>query len=133
MSLDFYQEAGGGPFFFDWKVFLLEPLYQDKLATDKKPTVGYSIPDEIPTHWRIQGVRRRRAPPSPTGSISFIFAYVFAEKCTHRRSAPPPTGQRPPQREILDPPLLPLAFSSVNWCKIYVFTSNIMVLHHKVS
>ena len=24
-------------------------LYQDKLTTDKKPTVGYSIPDEIPT------------------------------------------------------------------------------------
>ena len=26
-----------------------------------------------------------------------------------------------------------LAFSSVNWCKIDVFTSNIMVLHHKMS
>ena len=26
-----------------------------------------------------------------------------------------------------------LAFSSVNWCKIEVFTSNIMVLHHKMS
>ena len=26
-----------------------ETLYQDKLTTDKKPTVGYSIPDEIPT------------------------------------------------------------------------------------
>ena len=24
-------------------------LYQDKFTTDKKPTVGYSIPDEIPT------------------------------------------------------------------------------------
>ena len=24
-------------------------MYQDKLTTDKKPTVGYSIPDEIPT------------------------------------------------------------------------------------
>ena len=24
-------------------------LYQDKLTTDKKPTVGYLIPDEIPT------------------------------------------------------------------------------------
>ena len=24
-------------------------LYQDELTTDKKPTVGYSIPDEIPT------------------------------------------------------------------------------------
>ena len=26
-----------------------------------------------------------------------------------------------------------LAFSSVNWCKIYVFTSNILVLHHEMS
>ena len=26
-----------------------------------------------------------------------------------------------------------LAFSSVNWCKIDVFPSNIMVLHHKMS
>ena len=42
---------------------------------DKKPTVGYSIPDEN----------------------------------------------------------LPLDFSSVNWCKIDVFTSNIMVSHHKMS
>ena len=28
-------------------------------------------------------------PPPPTGSISFIFTYVFAEKCTSRRLAPP--------------------------------------------
>ena len=28
-------------------------LYQDKLTTDKKPTVGYSIPDEIPTTCKI--------------------------------------------------------------------------------
>ena len=26
-----------------------------------------------------------------------------------------------------------LSFSSVNWCKMDVFTSNIMVLHHKMS
>ena len=46
----------------------------------------------------------RRAPP--TGSISFVFAYVFAEKCMRQRLAPPPpTGRRPAQREILDPPL----------------------------
>ena len=47
------------------------------------------------------------APPAcaaPTGSNSFSFAYVFAEKCPHRRLAAP---QRlgTPQREILDPPL----------------------------
>ena len=34
----------------------------------------------------------------PTGSISFVFAYIFTEKCMRRRLAPP-------QREILDPPL----------------------------
>ena len=28
--------------------------------------------------------------PPPTGSISFVFAYVFAEKCTRRRLVPPP-------------------------------------------
>ena len=38
-------------------------------------------------HWRIQGAPPARAPP--TGSISFIFTYVFTEKCTRRRSAPP--------------------------------------------
>ena len=54
-------------------------------------------------HWRIQG-RRQRVPP-PTGSISFIFAYIFAKRCTHRRLAPP-NGLVPPQREILDLPLL---------------------------
>ena len=48
-------------------------------------------------HWRIQGVLPVHAPP--TGSISFVFAYVFAKKCTHPRlvlpqrvSTPPPTG-----------------------------------------
>ena len=30
-------------------VNILDTLYRDKLTTDKKPTVGYSIPDEIPT------------------------------------------------------------------------------------
>ena len=40
----------------------------------------------------------------PTGSNSFVFAYVFAKKCPHRRLAPPKwLGAPPPQREILDP------------------------------
>ena len=34
---------------------------------------------------------------------------------------------------ILDEIPTTLAFSSVNWCKIDVFTLNIMVLHHKMS
>ena len=54
-------------------------------------------------HWRIQG----GAPPAPppTGSNSFVFTYVFAEKHTCRRSAPPQQVGAPPQRKILDPPL----------------------------
>ena len=35
----------GSPNFSDRRV----TLYQDKLTTDKKSTVGYSNPDEIPT------------------------------------------------------------------------------------
>ena len=46
----------------------------------------------------IGGSRGAPAAPPPTGSISFVFTYIFAEKCTHRRLASP-------QREILDPPL----------------------------
>ena len=54
-------------------------------------------------HWRIQGGAAGTRPPT-TGSISFIFAYVFAKNGMHRRLVPP---QRvgAPQREILDPPL----------------------------
>ena len=57
----------------------------------------------------IGGSRGALPAPPPTGSISFIFAYVFAKKCMRQRLAPPPpTGRRPPppQREILDPPLI---------------------------
>ena len=48
-------------------------------------------------HWQIQGGAASAHPP-PTGSISFVFAYIFARKCTHRRLVSP-------QWEILDPPL----------------------------
>ena len=54
-------------------------------------------------HWWIQGgAAGARPPPGPN---SFIFAYVFAKKCPHRRLAPP-MAWRPPQREILDPLLV---------------------------
>ena len=46
------------------------------------------------------GHRQCTPPPPPTGSISFIFTYIFAKKCTHQRLAPPPPW------EILDPPLI---------------------------
>ena len=42
--------------------------------------------------------------PSPMGPNSFIFAYIFTEKCLRQRSTPP-NGCTPPLREILDPPL----------------------------
>ena len=55
---------------------------------------------------RIGRSRGRRRRALPTGSISFIFAYIFAKKCMHWRLAPPQwVGTPPPQREILDPPL----------------------------
>ena len=41
----FPNKRGGA--YINWGAFIT--LYQDKLTTDKKPTVGYSIPDEIPT------------------------------------------------------------------------------------
>ena len=37
-------------------------------------------------------------PPPPMGPNSFIFAYIFTEKCPRRRSTPPLTGARPPMR-----------------------------------
>ena len=33
----------------------------------------------------------RRPPPPPTGPNSFVFTYVFTEKCRCRRLTPPPT------------------------------------------
>ena len=44
------------------------------------------------------------APHLPTGSISFIFAYVFAKKYVLEVRTPP-MGWCPPQWEILDPQL----------------------------
>ena len=64
------------------------------------------------SHWRIQGGAAGARPP-PTGSISFVFAYVFVEKCTCRRLAPP-------QREILDPLLI-----VVNLMTVEVFTTKL--------
>ena len=40
------------------------------------------------------------------GPNSFVFAYIFGEKCLRRRSTPPRNGSTPPLREILDPPLI---------------------------
>ena len=49
--------------------------------------------------------------PPPTGSISFVFAYIFAKMCMHRRLAPP-------QWEILDLPLFMFGTSvSILWIR----------------
>ena len=47
-------------------------------------------------HWWIQGGGAPLVCTPPTGSNSFVFAYVFAKKCPRRRWVPH-------QREILDP------------------------------
>ena len=65
-------------------------------------------------HWWIQGGAVSVCPP--TGSISFVFAYVFAKKCTCRRSAPPQQVDAPPQQEILDPPLLTVKYTQTPVC-----------------
>ena len=44
-------------------------------------------------HWRIWGGSAGAHPP--TGSNSFVFAYIFAKKCPHQRLVPP-TARRPP-------------------------------------
>ena len=41
--------------------------------------------------WRIYIQKFPARPPPPTGPNSFIFTYVFTEKCLCRRLAPPPT------------------------------------------
>ena len=76
------------------------------------------------------------APPPPMGSNSFVFAYVFTKKCPHQRSVPPTMARHPPpQREILDPPLV-LNFSSLARRFINATTSNehrgaiIMIMCH---
>ena len=42
------------------------------------------------------------------GPNSFIFAYIFGKKCSHRRSMSPPNSSMSPLQEILDPPLMVL-------------------------
>ena len=56
-------------------------------------------------------------PPPPMGPNSFVFAYIFTEKCPHRRSTPPPL------REILDPPLLSDRFTYINFSKLILQNS----------
>ena len=82
-------------FHFQCKQFLLT-------SNNKNSALCY-----LDRHWRIRGGRRQRVPPPPpTGSISFIFAYIFTKKCTCQRLALPQRVSNPPQWEILDPPLI---------------------------
>ena len=61
-------------------------------------------------HWWIQGGHCWHTPPR-TGSISFIFAYIFTEKCTCQRLAPSPMGRCPP-------PPMGNPGSATDWCCI---------------
>ena len=47
------------------------------------------------------GVRHAGRTPLPTGPNSFVFAYIFTEKCLHQRSMPP-QWVHAPLPEILD-------------------------------
>ena len=69
----------------------------------------------VQTHWWIQGGAAGAHPP--TGSISFIFTCVFAEKCMHRRSGPP-QWVGAPKWEILDPPLKPVTVNDRFYCTV---------------
>ena len=63
----------------------------------------------------IGGSRGGRAGACPpTGPNSFIFAYIFTEKCPHWRPKPPKMGPRPPLQKILDLALVLF----LNWCHI---------------
>ena len=53
------------------------------------PETPYLLSCVYTLHWQIWGGAAGMHPPLPTGSISFIFTYIFAKKCTHRRSVPP--------------------------------------------
>ena len=46
-----------------------------------------------------------RAPPPQQDPI-LSFSHMFLPKSTHIGGRHPPTARRPPQREILDPPLI---------------------------
>ena len=50
------------------------------------------------TNWAqsIGGSRGRAGAYPPTGPNSFVFAYIFTEKCPCRRKTPPQNGSKPP-------------------------------------
>ena len=54
----------------------------------------YFLTDNITIGRSRVAVRGTR--PPPMGPNSFIFAYIFSEKCLHRRSTPPLMGPHAP-------------------------------------
>ena len=59
----------------------------------------------------------------PTGSISFVFAYVFAEKCMRRRSAPP-NGSALPNGKSWIRHCLTLQAAQAHYTKIMIKVSD---------
>ena len=83
--------------YLNYALLFIAELPNDELTGN--PTLNLS-----PLSLADPGGRRRRAPPPTTGSISFVFAYVFAKKCMCWRLVPPQqVGTL--QWEILDLPL----------------------------
>ena len=52
--------------------------------------------------------------PSPQQDQFLSFLHMFLPKSVRVRGWRPPTGQRPPQREILDPPLVSMTVCPFN-------------------
>ena len=70
----------------------------------------------------------QHTPPSPMGPNSFVFAYIFTQKCPRRRSTPPP----PPPREILDPPLHLQNFINSRFPIVYFSSRFLLVTCEKI-
>ena len=62
----------------------------------------------VRNHWRIRGAPLAR----PPNRINFFRFHIhFCPKVYTSEVGDPPTGRRPPQREILDPPLVTFIYS----------------------
>ena len=77
------------------------PLFPNAQTWFTKLFTSYSLADP--------GGAAGGAPPQQDKFLSF--SHVFAKKCMRWRLVPP-NGSAPPQREILDPPLLLAKFTA---------------------
>ena len=94
-------------------VFLAHLVYQPKSLYSHALSVVVAVAVDMVRHRNFifvvniiggSGGMCQRMPP-PTGPNSFIFAYIFTEKCPRWRPKPPQNGSMPPLWKILDPAL----------------------------